>query len=69
MVGAWKSLKKAIHKRGTSRNRADPDAGPDDASASVVRREELDDEPKKSGYIEPTRSAKTERSEKHGPFF
>lgn len=77
MVGAWKSLKKAIHKRGASRNRVDPDAGPDDASASVVGREELDDEqtepsmtarPKKSGYTEPTRSAKTERSEKHGLF-
>ena len=77
MVAAWKSLKKAIHKRGTSRNRAIPDAGPHDASASIVAREELDDgqtessttaSPKKSGYTEPTGSDKTERSEKHGLF-
>ena len=63
MVVAWKSLKKAIHKRRASRNRAPPDARPDDASASVVQREELEDE-----QTEPTTTAKTERSEKHGLF-
>ena len=63
MVVAWKSLKKAIHKRRTSRNRATPDARPDDASASVVEREELEDE-----QTEPSTTAKTERSEKHGLF-
>ena len=60
MVVAWKSLKKAIHKRRTSRNRAAPDVRPDDASASVVEREELEDE--------LSTTAKTERSEKHGLF-
>ena len=77
MVVAWKSLKKAIPKRKTSRNRATPNARPDDASASVVEREELEDEQtetptttkqKRSGYTEPTTTAKTERSEKHGLF-
>ena len=71
MVVAWKSLKKAIHNSKTSRNRAPSDARPDDASAPVVEREELEDEqteptttakPKKSGHTEPSTTTKTEKS-------
>ena len=66
MVVVWKSLQKAIHKRRTSNNRASPGARLDDASASVVEREELDE--LEDERTEPSTTAKTERSRKDWPF-
>ena len=66
-------MQKAIRKRGTSKNRATSDVRSDDAFASVVEREELDDEQtepcttirpnKNNGYSKSTTTAMIRSSE------